>query len=459
MTKREFSQALRRGIGSAIIELQNAEDKSAYRDIVLRYCLRDISYDWQSEGTKGFYLMNAIYALDEQDYYDFEKIIIERFLTRCNDRLLFQLLSILDCYVCDGSELAKSAIREKYDYFVSKKGRLIKSGYVDEGFQWDEVANELIYIDGFAAFERYTHDIGEILHKNPNNKKVYYDGWYSYRMNNKFGEKRINNYFDKMYDKSKAVKAIAETINADKISRAKYQEKHNQKRITVSDLLQAAKSAINDEYPRHKTIRLRHPFIKHATNSDILELANTIVREENETVKALLLYNHRGRFAFPLEISPLLDYAQSTNELLAESAIDCLRDFKDKRIHDLAMHLLETKGVNSLALDLLSENYRKSDDVIIAKVIKQSASISHHMQMSIGSIYRNNRSANALPILLRIYREGECSYCREGIVRAMNHCGVLSDDILEECLFDSYDDTRKYAKRVIARRKARKSPR
>ena len=56
MNEKTFSQSLCRGLGGAIVELKNAKDKSVYRDIVLRCCLRDISYDWQVEGTKGFYL-------------------------------------------------------------------------------------------------------------------------------------------------------------------------------------------------------------------------------------------------------------------------------------------------------------------------------------------------------------------------------------------------------------------
>ena len=34
--KKEFMQKLRRGLGSAIVELQKDENKSKYRDIVLR---------------------------------------------------------------------------------------------------------------------------------------------------------------------------------------------------------------------------------------------------------------------------------------------------------------------------------------------------------------------------------------------------------------------------------------
>ncbi|MEA4848117.1 MAG: hypothetical protein VB106_12885, partial [Clostridiaceae bacterium] len=50
------------------------------------------------------------------------------------------------------------------------------------------------------------------------------------------------------------------------------------------------------------------------------------------------------------------------------------------------------------------------------------------------------------------YRNGECSFCRSDIVTAMGKNGVLPDRILLECQYDSYDETRKYANRLVKRR-------
>ena len=105
-----------------------------------------------------------------------------------------------------------------------------------------------------------------------------------------------------------------------------------------------------------------------------------------------------------------MEYAWSENTLLAESAIDCLEAFKDKRIHDLAVQLLERKGLGSFALALLIRNYRKTDDALIAGLIGKSGVIPHHVQQDIREIYCRHRSADALPILLHTYRRGECTF-------------------------------------------------
>jgi len=451
MTEKEFSQALRRGLGRAIVELKNSKNKAAYRDIILRCCLRDISYDWQVEGTKGYYLYDAILASEAQVYI--EKAVIDKFLSRCPDGLFRQLAAILYCSAAEGSELAKNALHDKYNYFAAKKGRLVKSPSVDEGFQWDEVAFHLLYIDGFSTFKRYAEDVGEIRYKNPDNRKSY-DGWYKHRAEGRFGKERIDDFFNSMYEKSYAIKALVDTIKVDDLSIEKERERKEQEPTTVYDLSRAAKEAATDKNPRFKMYRLlenKRKFASKASDEEFLELTHAALSEKNETVKALLL-NQFWLKQIPLDdITPLMGYAQSENLLLAEVAIDCLKGFKDKRLHDLAIQLLITKGLGSFALGLLIENYKKTDDVIIAELIKKASNIPHHVQQDLRDIYQRRRSANAFPILLRVYNKGECSFCRFGIVEAMHHSHVLPDEILSECLFDSYEDTRKFAERLMKR--------
>lgn len=448
MTENEFSQALRRGLGSAIIEIKNAKDKAKYRDTVLLYCLRDISYDWQVEGTKGKYLYFAICALGDKDY--FEKTIIDRFLSRCSDRLFLQISGILLCFAEDGSTLAKEAFRKKYNYFASKQGRLSRNRTldIDEGVQWDEVADNLFYIDGFSAFMRYAQDAGESLRINPDNHNVYYD-WFVNRARDVFGEKRVNNFID--IEESNAIKFLIDTIKADQMSRSSYQLKENKEKITTDMLINVARKAVIDENPRGKIMRFRQFFWKNASETDILALANAALHEEDETVKGLLLRLFWRR-PFPLGEAPLLKYTQSNNEILVESVVSILGEMQSSEIHDIAIMLLENKGLDSLALGLLKKNYKKSDDDIIYSLIKKKSSISHHVQQDIGDIYLNHRSINALPTLHNVYKKGICTLCRYRIIKSMNHCRVLSDEILEECQYDSYDETRRFANRLIARR-------
>ncbi len=449
MTEKDFSQDLRRGLGSAIVELKNNENREQYRDVVLRCCLRDIAYDTQVEGTKGYYLYTAIKTFDNPEM--FLNKIAGKFEKRLYWRLSEQLCDALYCFSNDGYKIAAEALDKKYDE-LKKRLPLMRNYRLD--FCERELFERLMISkldSGFKAFKRYIHDMGEMIAKRGNNDCLSYD-WFFSESKDRFGEKRVITFVDEMTEKSKIIKLLADAIQSDKLSRESYQQTADQEKITVDMLISAAKDAVHAENPRGAIMRYRHRFMKNASEDEILELANAALHEEDETVKGLLLPLF-WRIPFPLEITPLLQYVQSDNEFLVESAVKILEELKDERIHDVAIILLKTKGIKSSALGLLKKNYKKSDDEIIYSAIKKSARIPQWVQSDINDIYLNRRSANAFPALLHAYKKGDCSHCRYNTVKAMKHCRVLPDEILEECQYDSYEDTRKYAKLLIVRRR------
>ena len=450
MNKSEFSQALQRGLGSAIIELKEHPDSTIHREVLLSCCLRDLTFDWQSESSKGYYLYDAIVATGEPDF--FLQPIIDRFLSRCPDGLFRQLAALLYCCAEDKNQDAIAALHSKYDCFAAKQGRLTKNKTVDEGMQWDEVAFHLLYIDGFTAFKKYAVDAGTARLKYPD-KRDSYDDWYRRRAEKKFGEKRIDEYYAKEYRKSTAIQALVETMLSDEVLYEQKRTLEKQTPLTIDALRQAATTAAADKNPRLKMFELlgRRHFSFGASEQDLIELAQAALNEENKTAKALLL-SQFFLVPFPLDITPLIEYAQSDNTLLAEAAIERLREFKDKRLHELAIQLLTDKGLSSFATTLLKENYQRSDDAIILAALKKSSCVPHRVQQDIANIYRHHRSADAFPILFHSYQNGDCSFCRFGIVEAMRNCRVATDAILEECLYDSNDDIRRYVKRILSRK-------
>lgn len=450
MTEREFKNMLRRGLGGAIVELKENPSRGKYRDVVMCCCLRNISYDWQVEGTRGHYLYSAICTLGEKDY--FEKVLIDKFLSRCSYKLILQLSDILSCYAGDGSEPARNAFYTKYNYFLAKNGRLLKNSSVDEGFQWQSIACSLFDIDGFSAFKRYAMDIGELLNKSlPVYNPFYYEE-FIFHAKVAFGKPRVHDFLEKMYGKSAGITALVDTLKKEELFRRQHQIGLEKEQVTIDYLVKTAREAASEENPRCKMIRFRQLFSTHASEEELVELAGIIFNEESETSKALLL-SVFWRKPFPLEITKLIEYVHSGNELLSESATRVLEESQDSRIHDVAIQMLKEKGFDSFALGLLKNNYQKADDGIIHQLLKKASIVPQHVQGDVVDIYTCHRSVNALPILLHVYQRGECSHCRYGIVRAMAHCGVLPDEILWHCLYDSYEDTRKYAKRLIESRR------
>ena len=192
-------------------------------------------------------------------------------------------------------------------------------------------------------------------------------------------------------------------------------------------------------------------FAREASKEELIKLAKYIETEDNDFVKTQLLRIFR-RVDYPLSKKILIDLAHSNNIELRETAIDALGRFKDEQIHDLAIEFLEA-GDTEFGLALLKENWKKSDDPLIRRLVVKSQRVPHYMQMDLRDIYSNHRSSSCGEILLHAYRNGECSFCRSEIITAMGKNGVLTDKILLECQYDSYDETRKYANRLIKRRR------
>ena len=67
------------------------------------------------------------------------------------------------------------------------------------------------------------------------------------------------------------------------------------------------------------------------------------------------------------------------------------------------------------------------------------------MIMSVITIYKKNKSASFGDILLHFYRHAECAHCRCDIVETMISHDVIPKNILEECRYDSYKETRELA--------------
>ncbi|BBI35589.1 hypothetical protein KCTCHS21_49880 [Cohnella abietis] len=53
LTRTQFKEAFKRGLGHSYIELKESNCREKYKDIILWSCLRNTCYDMQSEGKRG----------------------------------------------------------------------------------------------------------------------------------------------------------------------------------------------------------------------------------------------------------------------------------------------------------------------------------------------------------------------------------------------------------------------
>jgi len=450
MTAKTFSHDLNRGLGSAIIELQTNPNRMQYKDIVLRCCLKDIGYDTQSEGTKGYYLYTAIRALGVKD--EFEDKIIVAFMKRLDHRLFQQLADIICLYADDGSEKAKTALRKKYQVLVDQlsKQRTFHHKFCErEQLEYLMICNVNTY--KWSAFRKCIADAGHILLKRRDDACNYYD-WFLSHCEGIFGKERIAQYFNTASETSAEINAFVTAQNELKKVRKNHSSKRVEQEITLENYVDKAIEIENDEHTSVNkntyasmalsTIR----FSRQATKEDLLKLVSIIKNEKSDKIRANLLHVFR-RVDFPADIYSLIEYTESDCEQLQNIAIDALGRFKDQRVHDLAIKLISAGNVEA-GLPLLKENWSKKDGPLIREHILPLKKISHAVQMDIAGIYSKHSSKSCGDILEHIYRNGECTFCRWGIVEALWKSRVLKEHILNECLYDSYYETQKLATRI-----------
>ena len=221
MTGEEFLHQLRRGIGSAILELRQNEYREKYKEIVYRCCLKDIGYDTQVEGTKGYYLYTAISALGCED--EFLETITKVYMERLPHRLMRQFTDILLSYVRDGSSKAATVLRNKYDQL---KERLTKQKDFPyrycEREQFEELMVASINIGKWKCFKRCVDDAGSIIQARKDDKCSYYD-WFLDSAETKFGKNQVWEYLNDASTTSQNVCSVVSEYQKVELTRKNHQ--------------------------------------------------------------------------------------------------------------------------------------------------------------------------------------------------------------------------------------------
>jgi len=449
MSLKRFTRDLRRGLGSAIVELKENPDREKYRKIVLRCCLKNIAYDTQFEGSKGYYLYAAIRTFETKD--DFESIIISAFMKRLEYNLFQQLTDILCQLAEDGCKKAINALRRKYHDLLKQLARQksFPSKY-REREQFEYLMICAVNTNNWPAFRRCITDAGSIIMNRNDDKCNAYD-WFLSHCRYSFGKERITQFFDSAHNTSMEVKAFAEAT--DELERVR--ENHSRQRVestvTLESYVTRARSVEKKDYSYSDLFYSATRFSRQTNQGDLLELVSIIANEPSDEIRVNLLRVFRYT-DFPADISLLIGYAESANGQLCDIAVDALGRVKDPRVHDLAIKFIENGNLDH-GLHLLINNWRKQDEELIHERVLGSKRVSHSMHQDLRDIYSNHRSKSCGAILEHAYWYGECSFCRSGIVRVMWKNRVLKTSILNECLYDSYDETRAMARKILKRLK------
>lgn len=184
------------------------------------------------------------------------------------------------------------------------------------------------------------------------------------------------------------------------------------------------------------------------------KMANQVLSETDKLRKSRLLSVFADyQCSWPLEISPLILYTESSDEELRKAALDTLCYIKDGIVREFALKNIDKPELRTFAVRMLVTNYQKKDAEILMEALRKIPVNSHAKMNYWHGVYSmvfdlfDSRQVKNPPkeILYYLYENTMCGYCRECYVREMKRRHILTEDIICECRWDSNDDIREIA--------------
>lgn len=428
MTQKQFKEALLRGQGRCVKAAK--ADPQKYFSVVLWACSHEVTFDTQCEGSRAWFVYQLIKCYDDKTpFLEAASKCLRDTLSSGYWKVQY-LAELLSCFVDDGEESAKQALWHKYEqlYSVLRARTRPKDGMFYERDDLESLC--IILAQEKASFLKIAEDIGKLYREKPS----LYDGS-DFEYLYKWKAKRCLKTLERQAEKSEN---IAEYLRAGKAYEMESEEIYKKNRNIVP-----------------KTgIALSNWLKRRADSETILKYAEEYLaqRDPEERAEALIAF---FSCPFPLDPKPIIEDAQSACEKLKEAAWRALENIRHPLVREFSIKNLQNDLEN--ALPPFITNYQEQDENLLVYIVKsipvdfECTTIWHGTQLDVLSMEERGLRVPA-ELLNYIYESTYCSCCRKRALRQMGKRRLLTDDILQECLFDSHEDIRAYAKRCLKRR-------
>ncbi len=440
MTKKQFKESIRRGLGSAIIELKRTDDISQYKDIVLWACLNNTCFNVIFEGHRGWHLYQALSKFDDNEFF-LDQIINKYNINSKDQNSTNQLNDLIFQFAHYGNDRAKKELYNIYDKLIDYFNKHNCQEDNPQISYLENVCLNIVYLDGFRSFKKIIKDL-KLSFDNDSGKKVHQFDWFMSVALDQFGEDKVFEYFKK--------------IEYNNYAKRNYDiEESEAQTISIQELLLAPKQ------PRYTyDFRYARKFANTAEPQEIEKFAKLLIEEENLDTKAdmLVVFEY---IPFPLSEEYLIEYSKNLNDELRYKAFNALEIIKSEKVHNYAISLFNANIEVSSAITIICNNYHKDDEILIEKYLKTINCFQakdknwHSAFLAIEDLIKDNKNVSK-NLLKLIYEKTSCSYCRERIVEKMEKYKLLNSKILEECCWDSNSDISSWAYKKIKKTKTEK---
>ena len=425
MTKKEFKEAMLRGLGRCVIAVQNEPEK--YRDMVLWACKQDIAYDAQSEGTRAWYVAAMVSAYpDPETFIGAAAEALKKHRSNGSWNFL-HLCELLMLFAMDGSETAKQALEEKYQALLDRM--LARKRRPDRMFHElsDLEQLGLVLAADKPSFVRIARDFGRLYRE----KSYLEDGDFAWFFSAKGGQ-----YRKTMERAAETDEYIACFLQRERASIAAREELWNQKRENLRNNLQGARLS---------------RWLSRQADQETIEQYAAAYRDQTQPEQRAEALTAFAWCPYPDDPQPILADTQSDCEELRRAAWRALERIRHVDVRQFALDNAERGVRDPENFALLATNYVSKDGPLLESLLREQIAAKdwdgvHATGLDIYRIFDEHigkpRPKHLLPLL---YEYNPCSFCRKFALEYMSKHRMLTKEILEECQFDSNDEIRQFA--------------
>ena len=429
MTKKEFKEAMLRGLGRCVIAVQQEPEK--YRDLVLWVCKRNFAYDAQSEGTRSWYVYTMINAYpDKETFIDTTAEAIRKYRHNSGWDLL-HLSEILMFFAMDGYESARQALEEKYqEVLTAMFSRKRRPNRVFHELSDLEQLGLVLAVDS-KSFLRIAGDFGRLYRE----KRYMCDGDFSWFVSSKGGQYKKT--MERAAYKDENIACFFQRESADIAER---EEQRKQRKESFPDSLTG--------------VRLSH-WLTSKADQETVERYALAYREQKQPelrAKALTAFSCCSYSDDPHFI---IEDTKSSCEELQNAAWSALENIRHPAVREFALDNVR-RGIRTPEnFALLATNYMLQDERVMEELLREMISQKdwdgvHAAGMDIYRAFREESSiAHPKHLLPLLYEYNPCSCCRESALVYMSKHRMLTKELLRECLYDSNDDIRRMAEKRL----------
>lgn len=461
MTKKEFKRAMQCGLGRCIQELRSCEDIEKYRDIVLWGCTHNLTYDAQSEGTRGDYLYQLVKCYpDETPFVDAVILALKKSAAK-SDWDFLQFCRFLELFAIEGNQSAIDTLHDQYqqmyDLLKQHKKRLPQK-FMPVRENFENLCISIIHLPETLencgkAYLNIAENIGALI-IDTSWFHTWDFAWFQECAADALGKSKISKLLKQAAKSSENVKAYMNFLARKKFAdndHINYYKKAET--ITATEIYETLQSNKISDSQNAFPILLAAIMQRKGNSTETAKLADYYQKETDIFMRSQLLRLLANRYcARLLDAKTVIEDSMSNNPALQKNAFRALEYMKDDTIHDYALELLQKDGASDNIIYMLANNYRKEDYDLLVSMVKKLP-VTYHEKISWHGPYsavldmfeKGGAKHPPKELLPYLYEHTLCSFCREYTLREMSRRRMVSRQLLEECQYDCNDEIREFA--------------